>query len=145
MEQLSYEQYSSEQTSRLIKLETIKSFRYGGQQIGGLRGGIPSRYPVGTISCGLREKQKRIARTRINVNVTEGTASGASGDRIGKVIAMSTRANNKSQIPIFRMSQLSIDIRNSTFVFARIGFSVENVNLIVLMDAEVCFAAASAI
>jgi hypothetical protein len=69
---------------------------------------------------------------RSSVNVTAVTASGASADSIGKVIATKAKANNKDQIPIFRMSRLSINMINPALVLARIGFAVENVKLIVL-------------
>ncbi|HTY64848.1 MAG TPA: hypothetical protein VMG30_21545 [Acidobacteriota bacterium] len=68
---------------------------------------------------------------RISANVTVVTASGASADRRGKIIATKAKASNKNQVPIFRMSRLSIDMRNPAFIFPKIGFAGENVKLIV--------------
>jgi hypothetical protein len=50
---------------------------------------------------------------RISVNVTAVRAGGASADRI---IATKTKASNKNQVPIFRMSRLSIDMKNQAFI-----------------------------
>jgi hypothetical protein len=53
---------------------------------------------------------------RISANVAAVRAGGASVDRRGRIIATKAKASNKNQIPTFRISLRSIDIRNPMFV-----------------------------
>ncbi len=63
---------------------------------------------------------------RISVNVSK------SGRKIaGRIIATTTKAGNKHQIPIFKMSRLSIDMKNP--ISTNMRFAVEIVKLIVLI------------
>jgi hypothetical protein len=49
---------------------------------------------------------------RISVNVSK------SGRKIaGRIMATTTKAGNKHQIPTFQMSRLSIDMKNPAFIF----------------------------
>jgi hypothetical protein len=101
----------------------------GDQESGGLRGGIPNRYPAQTISCEWVETTKRISMRKINANTAAVAASGASTDRRGKIIAVKTKTGRIIQIPIFRIFLFSSSIGNPILILINIGFSIENVKL----------------